>query len=821
MSILPREPVRRLVVSIHAHPYRWLLGVLLVTAAMAWAGQRLTLKSRLEDLLPESAPSVQAMQVLRSRLGNADSLVVTLMTADFNRVKPVLPEIAAALEAHPDIVTAKYRLDLSMIERNALIIFPTLEDLKGYYEELTETIKAAVKKRLALFDDGDEGGDDGPRRTYSWAELEDDDALSRIARRFRRERGQYREYFYNWAFTTIGLQVFPVRPSSDLKFARHILEVVDEIVRDVVRRRLGEVGPGQVIERIDLGGGYRGAIEEQNAIKDDLISSTGVSLGLLALVIIGYFRSLRAFVCVLAPLVIGTTWTVGLVALTVGYLNLITAFIFAVLLGLGIDFGIHFYQRYREERAAGHAPLDAMIATHLSCGEASLLASTTTAAGFLALTLADFRGFSQFGGVAAGGVMLCLLAVFVAFPAIAFIAERWVPLKLLGYRVDRDAGGEIPRGRFPLGKRFLLAGLAICLAAGAAAPAWLEFEYDFRKLGTKNEKKKEYEDIQYGTTQATAPAVIFARSAEEARDLYRQLEERTSGPERHPHIKSFQSLFSLVPDQQTEKRKVVRRLCRKLGRKVGLFEGDQREGADELLSHCDPEEITLEGLPDWVREKFTDKEGQIGEFIFVSPRGSVNDGKVALAFREEMLSLRGADGKPPLVSGKPMVWAEVLLAMFRDGKIVAAASLLVVVVLLFLFERRPSAVAIILLPLTCAFGVMLGAMALFGLKLNFFNMLAVPTVIGIGVDDGVHIYHRYRELGRGCLRYLVRTTGMAAVMTTLTTCIGFGSLMVANHLGLNSLGLLTVIGMVAALATVLTIMPAALQWRDDRRAASE
>ena len=262
---------------------------------------------------------------------------------------------------------------------------------------------------------------------------------------------------------------------------------------------------------------------------------------------------------------------------------------------------------------------------------------------------------------------------------------------------------------------------------------------------------------------------------------------------------------------------IVRKLCRKLRRKVRLFEGDQRDGADQLLKHCEPQTFTVADLPDWVRRKFTDKDGKMGEFIFVAPRGSISDGNVALRFRDQMLRLEGTDGAPPLVSGKPMIWADVIRAMRTDGLTTSVASLLVVVLLLVAFERRVGGVFIILLPLTVALGVSAGLMALLEIRLNFFNMLALPTVIGMGVDDGVHMYHRYKELGRGSARYIVTTTGMAAVLTTLTTSIGFGSLLTANHYGLNSLGFLTIVGMVAALVATLLVMPAAFQWADGRR----
>lgn len=829
MQVLPEGPVRKLVGGIHRRPYLT-FGIGLAFAALSVLiamgvvipGTKLGIKSKIQDLLPGSSPSVQASELLKKRLGSADILIVTLMTDDFEKVKAELPALAKRLEALPDVREVRYKNDVEMLHRNALIIFPTLDELKTYYKDLTDEIRAAVKKELKLFDDDPPADGEAkpkePERTLAWAEIETDDGLSEIGRTFRRKAGEYREYFHNASYTTIGLKVFPTQSSSDLAFSRKILADVQAELEAGLADRLGGVGEGKTVTRLDLGGGYRNALEQMNQIQGDMASSAGISFALLALIVIVFFRSIRALFCVMVPLILGTAWTLGFATLTVGYVNIITAFIFAVLLGLGIDFGIHFYGRYREERAAGHDPLESMVITHQHCGMASILAGTTTSLAFLALTLADFRGFSQFGLIAAFGVVLCMAAVFFIFTALTFMFERWMPLKLMGYTVDRGEDGEIVRRRFPFGRGMVFLGVFIGVGGVAMGPLFVDFELDFNKLGAKEKKgKSEYEKIQYGTTEASAPAVIFTGSAEESRGIWEQLEKKTeNGRARHPRIKSYQTLMSLVPEQQPEKKKVVKKLCRKLKRKVKLFEGDPREGADELLRHCQPEEFTAADLPDWIRAKFTDKSGRMGEFIFVSPRGSTNDGEVALAFREEMMSLEGTDGRPPVVSGKPMVWAEVLIAMKSDGALTSAAAFAVVLLLLGLFERKLGAVGMIFMPLGIGVGITVAVMAITGMKLNFFNMLALPTIIGMGVDDGVHMYHRYKELGPGSARYIVKTTGMAAVLTTMTTSVGFASLMVANNRGLNSLGVLTVVGMVAALFTTLVILPAAMQWRDDR-----
>lgn len=835
---------RALLGVIHRAPYLTLLAALALTALAAGAARELQLKTKIQDLLPADAPSLQASEALSERLGSVDILVVTLMSSQLERVRGALPELARRLEAHPDVDHVNWRQDTTLIQQNALITFSSLDELRGAYEELTAQIKRAVKRRMSLLGAEEEGGAEGgaeaegrgaeaegrgeerERRgeTLAWGEREGEEPLSALGRSFRASASDYPEHFYNNAYTTIGLKVFPRRSSSDIKFCAQIVGDVERLTREVVEELLGPISPQGVVSRVDIGGSYRYLLQESEKIKSDILSSTLYCFALLALVLIVSFRSLRAFFCIMLPLVMGTAWTMGLMALTLGYMNLITAFIFAVLLGLGIDFGIHFYARYREERAAGAGDLEAMVTTYTHSGAASLLALSTTVASFLALTLADFKGLSQFGGVAAMGVTLCLLAVMAVLPAVAFAWERAAPLRLLGYRVDVDVKDGLKRARpFPLGGR---AALVACAAgvAGLALTPRVELELNFNNLGerpapaaARAEGDVDYKELQYGTTKATSPTVILARSAAEAADLVEQLEALRQ--QEGSHISSVQALSSLVPTQQAEKISAVRRLCDKLRRKVKLFEGDQRAGAEELLTRCAPHPFSVADLPPWVKENFTERSGELGQFIYISPKGSTSNGEVALAFHAEMQRLKTHSGEPAMVAGKTMVWAEVLQAIEEDALMSFGAALAMVLLLVWLFERNARGLLFVSAPLLLGLGLTIGWMALTGQRLNFFNMLALPTLIGMGVDDGVHMHHRYKELGPGSARYIVRTTGFSALLTTLTTAIGFASLMLTSHLGLRSLGLLTVVGMSAALFATLVILPALFTWWDQRQAA--
>jgi len=125
-----------------------------------------------------------------------------------------------------------------------------------------------------------------------------------------------------------------------------------------------------------------------------------------------------------------------------------------------------------------------------------------------------------------------------------------------------------------------------------------------------------------------------------------------------------------------------------------------------------------------------------------------------------------------------------------------------------------------LLPLIVGVLWMLLLMEIFGLSLNFYNLIVLPAVLGIGNDAGVHLVHRYREEGRGSMWHVVRSTGEHVTMGSLTTMVGFAGLILSFHPGLNTIGYLAVAGIGATLVAALVFLPALMQWLEDRDSAS-
>src|SRR5262245_34138667 len=147
-------------------------------------------------------------------------------------------------------------------------------------------------------------------------------------------------------------------------------------------------------------------------------------------------------------------------------------------------------------------------------------------------------------------------------------------------------------------------------------------------------------------------------------------------------------------------------------------------------------------------------------------------------------------------------------------------ALAVIAVVLWADFRTTRHTLLALAPLVVGAIITLGVMGILGMPLNPANMIALPLIVGVGVDNGVHVLHDYRSRGRGRSYTLAATTGQGIAVAALTTVLGFGMLMVASHRGLVSLGLVLTLGVTCCMVAALVLLPARLRLLGSRPGAS-
>jgi hypothetical protein len=193
-------------------------------------------------------------------------------------------------------------------------------------------------------------------------------------------------------------------------------------------------------------------------------------------------------------------------------------------------------------------------------------------------------------------------------------------------------------------------------------------------------------------------------------------------------------------------------------------------------------------------------------------RGETHRVVSQIYYQKGRLSLDQLERDLPGVSitGTEMVESEILRVIKGDLFLLAPISLLIILLLVFSHFRRWRITLFTLMPLVMGLIWMLGAMALFGIRINFVNAVILPMIIGMGIDNSIHLMHRYLEGGGKDPVHALSATGRAMTMCSITTMLGFGSLVTARYQALSTMGWVTILGMGFCLIASLTLLPTLL-----------
>jgi predicted RND superfamily exporter protein len=201
--------------------------------------------------------------------------------------------------------------------------------------------------------------------------------------------------------------------------------------------------------------------------------------------------------------------------------------------------------------------------------------------------------------------------------------------------------------------------------------------------------------------------------------------------------------------------------------------------------------------------------------VYPAGRADVWNGDDVRRFAAELRALDLPADAP--VASSMLVFADVLDAIEHDGPkatLLSLAGVALLVLLAFGAGRGLADAGWVLAALALGVVWFLGLAGALGLKLNMLNFIALPITFGIGVDYATNIFARRRIDHTRSIAEVVRTTGGAVALCSLTTIIGYASLLVARNQALFSFGVLAVLGELACLATALVVLPAVLRWRE-------
>ncbi len=902
---LEKRALRACARGIVAYAKTALAGCLLLTVtASFYTAQHLELVTGRNDLISTEKRYLQLDEEYSEEFVGVDQVAVVVEPQDIPQGKAFVRRLGERLAQEQEhIAEIFYRVDVSSLEGKKLLYLPaedlrdlqrSLEDSQEIIHELLtnpglntlfEAINTQVSSAVVshLVDDflGLGGPLDEDSGEFSDSQLSFLTALlQEIARALYGQDYRYRSPWAEFFGGTAQLDDDGFLIAENRKYMFLMVEAKEDAAAGfndlqdsmaAIRQAIADLK----VEFPGLDAGVTGTKalgnDEMLSAQHDTAVATVVSLSGIALLYLVFFRRIRHPLFIVSSLMIGLSWTLGFVTLSVGHLTIITVFIAPMLLGLADDFGVHFMTRYEEERGKGKNQAEAITIVFEQTVPSIIAGALTTSLAFFAVILADFRGVQELGIISGGGILLSVLAILTFLPALIVGMDSFWPWRVPVGQQTVLQTTFAGLGKYVEQKRGLLFGIAgLGTAAGLLALPWISFDYNLLNLQAHGTESVEWEKRIIANSErsswnalATAPTPEAARQKAQAFAALPSVETVESvaslipdgQPERLHLLTIIRPLLSELPPLSTDPQEVeVKQLERTLD-KLRLKIRDQENGSATLLQEARqhllavfealrtlPEQnvrqrlalfqnalfldfqdkwsllrnnlspagpITFADVPPQLRSRFVSRDGQ--RFLLqVYPKENIWEREPLTEFIRQ---LRTVD---PDVTGSPIIGYESIGAM-QNGYVEAAwYAFLAILVVTFLALRRVTDALLAVLPLGLGMIWTAGLMWLWDVQFNLANMVAAPLIIGIGVENGIHLVHRFR-VGRdvSVVSLIAGSTGQAVVLFSLTTMIGFGSLMVAQYYGIFSMGLLLTLAVGSVLIASIVILPLLL-YRTER-----
>ena len=810
-----------------ARPALFLAAAVALAAVSVWAASHLEIRSSFQELLPEGLPSVHQVKEMIRRVGGDGTVYVVVQSLvgpqGLKDAEALAPKLAADFIALGPEQIRSVDWNMKPVEQwyeAHWPLFVPLEDLRKARDAVREEIKkrklAANPLAVQLDEEDQSQGKDQP----AWMDPKQPLPRDQVAERFKR---YVDGFMVHPDQTSLTLVVRPAGTSLSVGEARQLVEKM----RRLLERHGQEISARKL--KVEFAGSFPLFIAEYEAIINDVAGTAVLVVVLVLSSILLFFRDLRSTVSLGAAVLVAVAVTFGLTWVVIGYLNTQTAFLGAIVVGNGINYGLIYLARVKQLRARGEPLLPSCVEGALTTARATLLASAATSVSFGVLMMAANRGFRHFGFIGGIGMLLCWICTFTLVPALLAVFERihGAPKQ----RLESDGAWLLPGLRRLFARpRLIVAVFAVLCVASAIVflrqlPTAMERNLDH----LSNDPPKGHRELLEAQDRANSSfgkslsgAIALLDSREDADAFCEVIQQRMKEKPYSDLIDGCDTLSSVVPRQQEEKLRVIAEIIREVPDSVLAKVSDavQRERLrivrDQL---AEQRPITVKEAPPNLLDRFRERDGTLGRIaaITAKPQAHIEIAENLEAFVRGVRNVK-VDGKRYDATGENVIFADLLTDIEKEGPRTTLLSFAGVFILVFVFFRNLRTSAEVTGTLLLGVILMCGAAAVIGLKINFFNFIVFPITFGIAVDYGANVAARVHGRGGDVLRSLAEV-GPAVALCSWTSIIGYGTLLYSLNRALRSFGWYAMVGEVTTITTALVLLPALLlleRRRDDR-----
>jgi hopanoid biosynthesis associated RND transporter like protein HpnN len=616
--------------------------------------------------------------------------------------------------------------------------------------------------------------------------------------------------------------------------------------------------------RLRLSGSAVLSHEELRSVMEGTQLSVILALCMVTVIMIVGLGSFWLVLATIITLISGLIITAAWATLTVGELNLISVAFAVLYIGLGVDFAIHFCLRFREHFLNNNDRALALRETSKSCGDSLFLCAVTTAIGFYAFMPTDYDGIAELGWISGSGMFISFIVTMTLLPALLGI----LPIKS---QPNVQGSPQSSRGKllnsvfaFPVtyARTIRIVSIIIAISLIWIVPK-VEFDHNTLNLqNPENDSVKTYMDLLADSESSPWTTEILVENRQEAEATALELKElplvddvtwlnkfipedqdnklfiieemdiilsgmnlnsALSAPDFEDRIAAINKLHLLMIARQQELQQIPH--ADDLLMKLEMFmerqsQLDEQQGnellirlehslldslpgrLDSLENSLAAEAVNVSNIPSELSSRWIGKSGKY--LLEIAPVENLQDNVALERFVEQIQS------NFPNVIGSPVISVEGGKAVVSAFKQAFMTALIVISLLLFILLDRHRDVLLIMGPILMAAMLTAATSVVFSIPLNFANIIALPLLLGIGVDSGIHILHRYRNAPPKDGIILGTSSARAVLVSALTTIVSIGNLSFSSHLGTASMGKLLTIGISMTLLCTLIILPSLL-----------
>ena len=766
------------------YPGRILIVALLLSGFSIYISTGLSYDSRMDNLLPKDLPLIKEFNEVVAKTGGSGPLVVVLEGLGQDKAPLVISQLSQLFKKVSGTQYVDSQLPKEFLNNKQLLLLSRSELIQ--LELLVDQGIQYARDQLTGISVGEELFNPEKLQKLS----EDHQFFDEISP-FHKGKKQRNYYIF----------IKPKGTVADTTFTKGFV--------DDIQRAIDDSGLENKISnlKIKLTGSLIVRLEENTFIKHDLEKSALLAAFLVVAIILLYTRSWFSILLIIFPLLLSMTYTFAVTRLVIGHLNIISGFLVAILMGLGIDYGIHLYIRFKQELLKGKSIPEASEMVVTQVGRSGIISMLTTISVFSILSFSDFLGFAEFGKIATIGIISAFFTYIFIFPAQTIFYDRvaWLgkPKPRLFILKIYNLYSSTPY--------FLSLGfLAVLLISFFLLPH-VKFEYDFQKL-RGDSPAAEYETK---TTDdfgfAFSPTVMLASKTKDLFYTHQALEEVKENNGKDSTIGIYYSLNNFSQKEFESKKEILERIRELFFEEkeiIRLALGSARFEKFKLMLAAGP--FDESAIPRSLREKLTAKDDFLLLMFSPSDKNFFNVKNVYQLSKEikEVKSILEEKNVSVSILNENLLAAEIMDWVKQEGPKAMIVAVVIVLLILILDLQSFLLAFKTFLPLLTGLVFTGAIMAFFQVKLNFINIVMLPSIIGIMIGSCVYLSHHILDYSMGATVKSVQETGSAIILSALTSLAGYASLNMAHHAGVNSIATIVEIGIVACTICVLFMLPA-------------